>query len=116
MSVFRYMSLLRVIIGRNLRRCPLMGMLTHRQTDFFIQYIDPKSHTVKCYYPDFLVQLEDDSWLIVEFKGDNLIEASVVQAKAQYARQLASASNMTYKIIKGTDAEAGNYSQLFQSN
>lgn len=92
------------------------GMLTHGQTDFFIQYIDPESHTVKRYYPDFLVQLEDDSWLIVEVKGDNLIEASVVQAKAQYARQLASASNMTYKIIKGTDAEAGNYSELFQSN
>ncbi|MBA3631850.1 MAG: DEAD/DEAH box helicase family protein [Acidobacteria bacterium] len=89
------------------------GMLTHGQTDFFIQYIDPESHTVKRYYPDFLVQLEDDSWLIVEVKGDNLIEASVVQAKAQYARQLASASNMTYKIIKGTDAESGNYNQLF---
>jgi len=39
-----------------------------------------------------------------------------VQAKAQYARQLASASNMTYKIIKGTDAESGNYKQLFGFN
>ncbi len=91
-------------------------MPTHGQTDFFIQYIDPESHMVKRYYPDFLVQMQDDSWLIVEVKGDNLIEAFVAQAKAQYARQLASASNMTYKIIKGTDAESGNYSQLFQSN
>lgn len=91
------------------------GMLTHGQTDFFIQYIDPESHTVKRYYPDFLVQLEDESWLIVEVKGDNLIEASVVQAKAQYARQLASASNMTYRIIKGTDAEKGDFQQIFHS-
>lgn len=91
------------------------GMLTHGQTDFYIQYIDPESHTVKRYYPDFLVQMEDESWLIVEVKGDNLIEASVVQAKAQYARQLAAASNMSYKIIKGSDAEAGHYRQLFKS-
>lgn len=89
------------------------GMLTHGQTDFYIQYIDPESHTVKRYYPDFLLQLEDDSWLIVEVKGDNMIEASVVQAKAKYARQLAAASKMTYTIIKGTDAEARKYDSLF---
>lgn len=91
------------------------GMLTHGQTDFYIQYIDPESHTVKRYYPDFLVQLDDDSWLIVEVKGDNLIEASVVQAKARYARQLAAASKMSYTIIKGTDAESRKYDSLFNS-
>ena len=105
-----------LLADEKVKKVYFTGMLTHGQTDFFIQYIDPESHTVKRYYPDFLVQLEDDSWLIVEVKGDNLIEASVVQAKAQYARQLASASNMTYKIIKGTDAESGNYRELFQSN
>lgn len=105
-----------LLTDQKVKKIYFTGMLTHGQTDFFIQYIDPESHTVKRYYPDFLVQLEDDSWLIVEVKGDNLIEASVVQAKAEYARQLASASNMTYKIIKGTDAEAGNYKQLFSLN
>ena len=29
------------------------GMLTHGQSDFFIQYIDPASHTVRSYYPIF---------------------------------------------------------------
>ncbi|HRH43433.1 MAG TPA: DEAD/DEAH box helicase family protein, partial [Pyrinomonadaceae bacterium] len=105
-----------LLADEKVKKIYFTGMLTHGQTDFFIQYIDPESHTVKRYYPDFLALLEDDSWLIIEVKGDNLIEASVVQAKAEYARQLASASNMTYKIIKGTDAESGNYSQLFQSN
>lgn len=105
-----------LLADEKVKKVYFTGMLTHGQTDFFIQYIDPESHTVKRYYPDFLALLEDDSWLIIEVKGDNLIEASVVQAKAEYARQLASASNMTYKIIKGTDAESGNYSQLFQSN
>jgi hypothetical protein len=35
------------------------GMLTHGQTEFYINYIDPSSHTVRCYYPDFLIQLKD---------------------------------------------------------
>ena len=102
-----------LLADKRVKKVYFTGMLTHGQTDFFIQYIDPESHTVKRYYPDFLLQLEDDSWLIVEVKADNMIEASVVQAKAQYARQLAAASNMSYSIIKGTDAEMGNYKQLF---
>ncbi|MGE3467031.1 MAG: TnsA endonuclease N-terminal domain-containing protein [Pyrinomonadaceae bacterium] len=103
-----------LLADERVKKIYFTGMLTHGQTDFYIQYIDPDSHTVKRYYPDFLVQLEDDSWLIVEVKGDNLIEASMVQAKAAYARQLAAASKMKYTIIKGTDAQRGNYdSPLF---
>jgi type III restriction enzyme len=29
------------------------GMLTYGQTEFYISYIDPASHTVRCYHPDF---------------------------------------------------------------
>jgi type III restriction enzyme len=75
------------------------GMLTHGQSDFSINYIDPESHTVRSYYPDFLIQLPDGSYEIIEIKGDNMIDDSVVKAKAEYARQLASANNMTYKMI-----------------
>ena len=45
------------------------GMLTHGQSDFYIQYIDPESHAVRRYYPDFLMQTDDDSWAMVEVKG-----------------------------------------------
>jgi hypothetical protein len=83
------------------------GMLTHGQTDFVINYIDPTSHTVRSYYPDFLVQLKDSSYVIVEVKGDNMIEDEVVKAKADYANQIAIASQMSYKMIKGTDALNG---------
>lgn len=89
------------------------GMLTHGQSEFFVQYIDPESHTVRSYYPDFLVQKEDGTYLIVEVKGDNKIDEPVVQAKREFAEQMATASKMTYKIIKGTDANAGRYSFLF---
>lgn len=83
------------------------GMLTHGQTDFFINYIDPTSHTVRCYHPDFLVKLKDESYIILEVKGDNMIEDEVVLAKAEYAHQLAVASKMSYVMIKGSDAING---------
>ena len=83
------------------------GMLTHGQSDFLINYIDPVSHTVRSYYPDFLVQKTDGSYVIVEVKGDNMIDDEVVRAKAEYATQIATASNMTYKIIKGSHAMNG---------
>lgn len=83
------------------------GMLTHGQTEFTINYIDPISNAVRSYYPDFLIQKEDDSYVIVEVKGDNMVDDEVVKAKADYAQQIASANNMTYKIIKGSDAMEG---------
>ena len=90
------------------------GMLTHGQTDFFIQYIDPDSHTIRSYYPDFLFEKEDGSLVIVEVKGDNLIDDPVVQAKKEAAEQVAIASGMTYRIIKGTDAAGSRYHALFE--
>ena len=91
------------------------GMLTHGQSDFYIQYIDPESHAVRRYYPDFLVQKkDDDSWVIVEVKGDNKIDDDVVQAKAAAAQQRASASQMSYKIIKGSKANKKQYQALLE--
>lgn len=81
------------------------GMLTHGQSDFLIRYIDPESHTVRSYYPDFLVKLnsEKEEYIIIEVKGDNKIDDSIVKAKAEYASQIAGASGMKYLMIKGTD-------------
>ena len=90
------------------------GMLTHGQSDFYIQYIDPESHAVRQYYPDFLMQKDDHSWVIVEVKGDNMIDDQIVQAKAAATQQRANASDMSYKIIKGSDAKAGRYQDLFE--
>lgn len=90
------------------------GMLTHGQSDFYIQYIDPESHAVRRYYPDFLMQKDDHSWVIVEVKGDNKIDDEVVQAKAAAAQQRASASQMSYKIIKGSKANQKQYQALLE--
>jgi type III restriction enzyme len=89
------------------------GMLTHGQSDFFIQYIDPESHTVRTYYPDFLLQKEDDQYFIVEVKADNQIDAPVVMAKRAFAEQTAAASNMKYFILKASDAQKSRYEMIW---
>lgn len=83
------------------------GMLTHGQTEFFISYIDPESHSVRSYYPDFLVKNKDKSYKIIEVKADHLIDDSVVQAKAEFARQLCKASDFEYVIIRSSDIMRG---------
>jgi type III restriction enzyme len=88
-------------------------MLTHGQSDFFIQYIDPNSRTVRSYYPDFVFVREEpdgsEKYVIVEVKGDHQIDDTVVQAKKEFAQQIAVASGMEYRIIKSSDADDRKY-------
>ncbi|CAO3456580.1 hypothetical protein [Azospirillum argentinense] len=92
------------------------GMLTHGQTDFFIQYIDPDSRTVRSYYPDFVFLRHEpdgtEKFVIVEVKADNEIDDAVVQAKKEFAHQIAVASGMEYRIIKATDVNERRYRLL----
>ncbi len=92
------------------------GMLTHGQSDFFIQYIDPDSRTVRSYYPDFIFKREEPDgslkYVIVEVKADNQIEDAVVQAKKDFARQIAVASGMEYRILKSSDADKRHFDSL----
>ena len=98
-----------LIREKKVKKLYFTGMLTHGQSEFFIQYVDPESRIVRSYYPDFLFEKEDGSYVIVEVKGDNMIDDPIVQAKREYAEQMADASGMEYAIIKGTDADAHNY-------
>jgi hypothetical protein len=89
------------------------GMLTHGQSDFYVQYIDPESHTVRSYYPDFLVKKDDDTYVIIEVKGEHQMDDSIVKAKKDYAEQLAVASGMSYKMIGGQSVGGARYHELF---
>ena len=77
------------------------------------QYIDPDTHTLRSYYPDFLMQTGGGKWVIVEVKGDNKIDDPVVRAKQFFAEQIAVASGMTYKVMRGSEAEKGSYEYFF---
>lgn len=85
------------------------GMLTHGQSDFLISYIDPESHTLRRYFPDFLIKKADGRYVIVEIKGDNKLDDPVVLAKQEYATKLAITSEMQYQVIAGSDANAGTW-------
>lgn len=90
------------------------GMLTHGQTDFYVQYIDPDSNTVRNYYPDFVLERKDGKYLIIEVKGDNKIEDPVVLAKEHAAREMATTSNMEYKIIAGSKVMNGESNMIIK--
>ncbi len=94
-----------LITDQRLVKVWFTGMLTAGQTDFVINYIDPESNTVRSYYPDFLVQKKDGSYIIIEVKGEHMIDSAVVQAKKEYAKQIASASSMDYIIVPGKQAK-----------
>jgi len=101
-----------LIAEKKVKEIYFTGMLTHGQSEFYIQYIDPDSHTLRSYYPDFLIQKDDNTYLIVEVKGDNLIDDPIVQAKKEFTEQIAASSGMSYQLIKGSDAVAGKYQSL----
>ncbi len=78
------------------------GMFTGNQGDLAIQYYDPDSGRIRQYYPDFLAKMNDDSYQIIEVKGDNKIDDAVVNAKAAAAREMAMASGVEYKMYAGS--------------
>jgi hypothetical protein len=83
------------------------GMLTHGQTEFVVHYIDPESHALRAYYPDFLLELEDGAFVIVEIKADYMVNDPVILAKQEYAEKIAALNKMTYVMIPGTEAGRG---------
>ena len=66
--------------------------------------------------PDFIFQREEPDgslkYVIVEVKADNQIEDAVVQAKKDFAQQIAVASGMEYRILKSSDADKRQFRVL----
>lgn len=89
------------------------GMLTHGQSEFFVQYIDPDSRAVRSYYPDFLFLRQEpdgsEKYVIVEVKADHQVDDAVVQAKKEFAQQMAVASGMEYRLMKASAAANQEY-------
>jgi hypothetical protein len=79
------------------------GMLTHGQSDFFVSYIDPLSHTVRKYFPDFLVQDKVGNWTMFEIKADYMVDDRVIAAKELYASQMGFENQMRYEIVKASE-------------
>ena len=79
------------------------GMFTSKQNGLCISYIDPETNSLRHYYPDFIVKLNDDTYEIIEVKGDNKIEDAVVTAKKEAAELMAAESQMKYKMLASSE-------------
>lgn len=98
---------LRLLASNKVKQTYFTGMFTADQTDFYVPYIDPESNRLRKYYPDFLVEMEDGSYLILEVKGDHMIDDPVVKAKEAAAEEIAVESSMKYEMLKGSDIMDG---------
>lgn len=78
------------------------GMFTSNQGDLSIHYYDPESGRIRQYYPDFLAKMADGSYQLIEVKGDNKIDDSVVKAKKAAAEEMAVASGVRYLMYAGS--------------
>jgi hypothetical protein len=91
------------IIGQaKVKEIYFMGMLTHGQSDFRINYIDPETYTVRSYYPDFLIRTEENEWLVVEVKAAFSMQDAVIQAKRDFAEKFLAVSNIKYYMVPHT--------------
>jgi hypothetical protein len=78
------------------------GMFTSHQGELAIQYIDPETHSLRNYYPDFVARMKDNTIQIIEVKGDNKLDDPVVKAKQAAAIELATESNnIEYLMLPG---------------
>lgn len=93
---------LQYITSGKVKEVYFTGMFTANQGDLAIQYYDPESGRVRQYYPDFLARMEDDSYRIIEVKGDDKIDDTNVKAKAEAAHEMALASGVEYRMYAGS--------------
>ncbi len=93
---------LQYIFSNRVKEVYFTGMFTNKYNGLLIQYIDPETNAIRSYYPDFITTLEDGTIQIIEVKGDNKIDDSVVIAKARAAEEMAAESKMQYLMLPST--------------
>ncbi|MCM1297656.1 MAG: DEAD/DEAH box helicase family protein [Muribaculaceae bacterium] len=93
---------LQYIFSDRVKEVFFTGMFTSKYNGLAIQYIDPETNAIRSYYPDFITTLDDGTIQIIEVKGDNKIDDSVVQAKAAAASEMATESQMQYIMLAST--------------
>lgn len=90
------------ITSERVKKVYFTGMFTSNQGDLSVRYYDPESMRMRQYYPDFFAEMEDGSYQLIEVKGDNMIDDTVVKAKAEAATVMATQSGVEYRMYAGS--------------
>jgi hypothetical protein len=89
--------------SKDVKNVYFTGMFTDKnKTEFSIGYTDPETDRYRSYYPDFWVEMKDGTYQIIEVKGDDMLNNSVVQAKKDAALALTANSEVIYRMIAGS--------------
>lgn len=99
---------LQLLSDKRVKETYFTGMFTSEQTDFYVPYVDPESNRLRKYYPDFLVEMNDGTYMILEVKGDNMLDDPIVKAKKAAAEEVAVESAMKYEILAGSEIMKGH--------
>lgn len=99
---------LQYITSDKVKEIYFTGMFTAGQGDLAVHYYDPESGRIRKYYPDFLAKMSDGSYQLIEVKGDNKIDDTVVQAKKAAAEEIAVASGINYLMYAGSKIMSSN--------
>ena len=99
---------LQYISSNKVKEIYFTGMFTSNQGDLSVQYYDPESRRLRKYYPDFLAQMEDGTYQLIEVKGDNKIDDEVVLAKKAAAEEMAVVSGIQYLMYAGSTLMKSN--------
>lgn len=94
------------IINKEIKNIYFTGMFAQGQSDFYVQYIDPETITLRKYYPDFFIEMLDGKTYIVEVKGEHMIDSPVVKAKEIAAQEIAAVNTkFEYILIPSNDVD-----------
>lgn len=94
---------LQYIRSDKVKKVYFTGMFTSNQGDLYVYYYDPESGRIHQYYPDFLAEMSDGTYRLIEVKGDNKKEDIVVMAKKAAAEEMAGESGVQYKMHLGSE-------------
>lgn len=71
--------------------------------DAFLRLPQFEALEMYVFIKEFMGKLEDGSYQLIEVKGDNKIDDTVVKAKAAAAQEMAVASGIEYKMYAGSE-------------
>ena len=96
------------LTSSNVAEIYFTGMFTAGQGDLSVSYYDPESGRLRQYYPDFLARMNDETYRLIEVKAASMIDDSIVRAKADAAKEMASESKIEYLMYSGSDIIRAN--------